>query len=126
MKNLTLLNKKCAGWKPSDVANYVKKCDHTSHLEKEFSDILNQSLKEITQTAAPERKVFLYNEPKNTWPQEKAAAYAQAKQLHFGEFGADVSVSLKMFKPEDNYVYYLIEAKQGGEEVELLFLEEMR
>lgn len=125
MKNLTLLNKKCAGWKPSALATYVKKCDHTTHLEKEFADLLIRTLGFITDTAQPDKKVFLYNEPKNTWTPETTEAYEKADKVKFSESDCDISISLKMFKPEENYVYFLIEAKQAGEEVELLFLEEV-
>ncbi len=124
MKNLGLLNKKCAGWKPSDVVTYVKKCDHLSLMERQFAEQLSAAMEAISKVATG-KKIFLYNAPKNTWAAVFIAAYEKAEVL-FEENGiADISIRLTMFKPEPDFIYFLIEAKQENETVELLFLEEV-
>lgn len=125
MKNLGLLNKKCSGWKPSELVEYIKKCDHHSLLQRQFAEQLTQALKTIAETATPGKKVFLYNEPKNTWASETVAVYESASVLFEETSIADVSVKLSMFHPEPDYIYFLIDAKQENETVELLFLERM-
>lgn len=125
MRNLALLNKKMSGWKPVDAVIYLKKCTNASHAESEFVDFLCKAMKKIDEEAKSKR-VFLYNLPQNSWDTDMQNTFKNALILYAENCGPDITVSLKKFRPEPEYVYYLIEAAQNGEKVELLFLEELK
>lgn len=125
MRNLALLNKKMSGWKPVDAVIYLKKCTNASHAEGEFVDFLCKAMKKIDEEATHKR-IFLYNLPQNFWDTDTQTKFAKAPILYAENYGPEITVSLKKFRPEPEYNYYLIEAAQNGEKVELLFLEELK
>lgn len=125
MKNLGLLNKKCSGWRPIDLFKYLRTCENLSHAETEFVDLLCEAMKTIEREVTGKR-IFLYNMPTASWDSDTQSTFADALSLFNESIGEEISVKVKRFQPEPEYIYNLVEAKQNGEEVELLFLEELR
>ena len=125
MKNFNLLSKKCEGFTPSSVIDYVQKSKHSAHTEKVFAGMLKFALTQINETIGKGHKCYLYTHPHKDWSEETLAAFDKAETLYKEEYNKDAKIHLYKFRGEEKFNYYFIKGEQLGEKFELLFIEEL-
>ena len=121
MKNLLKLKEKCEGFTPLSVVTYVEKRLNDTPEEALFAKLMVKALKKINERARRPQKVFMYKTDGVSL--EKASKDHFLAEI-FNEHAGDMFIKVYRYK-EGSFYHYLMQAKQFGEPVEILFLEEI-